>query len=212
MKKLLLCSIFLVLLHLTASAQVLDKGNFIIGSTVGFSTAKSNVSAGEQEEEGLSARQLNIAPNIGYFVVDKLAVGLGADFTLNAVTEPNKDKTEDSDLLFGPFVRYYFPTSDNVAFFLVTNFGFGNSKDNQTTGGVKQNISTNIFAVGAGPGMTVYSKGGFGIETVLKYNYARSNFDTEIAGVKTTTTTRTNQIALSLGLQYYFGGLRRVRG
>jgi hypothetical protein len=44
---------------------------------------------------------------------------------------------------------------------------------------------------------------------LVKYNYAKSQFDLDIAGVKTTTTTKTNQIALSLGLQIYFAGLKR---
>lgn len=51
----------------------------------------------------------------------------------------------------------------------------------------------------------------FGIEAIFKYNYARSKFNTDTGGVTTSTTTKTNQFSLSMGLQYYFGGLRRVR-
>jgi hypothetical protein len=212
MKKIALFSFFLMLIYGSVFAQIMDKGNFMVGSTIGFSTANSKVTYGGQVDEGLSAQQINIAPSIGYFVLDNLAAGLGADYTLNSVTEPNKDKTEDSDLLFGPFARYYFQMGDNVAFFIVGNFGFGNSKDQQVVSDVKQKIETNVFAVGTGPGLTVYSKGGFGIEAIVKYNYARSNFDTTIGGVNTTTKTRTNQFSLSLGLQYYFGGFQRIRG
>jgi hypothetical protein len=212
MKKIALLSLFTALIQFSLFAQVLDKGNFMVGSTVGFSTANSKVTAGGRENEGLSAQQINIAPAIGYFLIDNFAAGLGADFTLNSVTEPNKDKTEDSDILFGPFARYYFPAADNVAFFLVGNFGFGNSKDEQIIGEAKQKISTNVLAVGTGPGITVYSKGGFGIEAILKYNYAQSKFDTTVGGVSTSSKTRTNQFSLSLGMQYYFGGFQRIRG
>jgi hypothetical protein len=195
MKKITLLSVFSALIYLNAFAQILDK-----------------VTTGGQANEGLSAQQINIAPAIGYFLIDNFAAGLGADFTLNSVTEPNKDKTEDSDILFGPFARYYFQVTDNVAFFLVGNFGFGNSKDEQIVGEAKQKISTNVLAVGTGPGITVYSKGGFGIEAILKYNYAQSKFDTTIGGVSTNTKTRTNQFSLSLGMQYYFGGFQRIGG
>ena len=184
----------------------------MVGSTVGFSTANSKVTTGDLEGEGLTAKQVNIAPAIGYFVLDNFALGLGADYTLNTVTEPGQDKTTDSDLLFGPFARYYFPMGDNVALFFVTNFGFGSSTDEQIIGETKQSVETNVFAIGAGPGLTVYSKGGFAIETVLKYNYANSKFDAQAGGITATTKTRTNQFALALGMQYYFGGLRRVRG
>lgn len=212
MKKITLLSLLFLLLQWSAFGQTLDKGNFMVGSTVGFSTAKSKVTSGPRNDDGLSATQINVAPSIGYFILDNFAVGVGADFTLNSVTEPSQDKTEDSDVLFGPFARYYFQTSDNVAFFLMGNFGFGNSTDDQVINDEKQSIHTNIIAVGAGPGLTIYSKGGFAIEALLKYNYAKSKFDTEIAGVKTSNTTSTNQFALSLGLQYYFGGFQRVRG
>ena len=212
MKKITMLSLLMLLIHLSVFAQLMDQGNFMVGSTVGFSTANSKVTSGGTENDGLSARQFNIAPVIGYFVIDNLAAGLGADYTQNAVTEPNSDKTEDSDLLFGPFLRYYFQAGDNVAFFLVGNFGFGNSKDNQTIGEIKQKIETNVLAFGTGPGLTVYSKGGFAIETIIKYNYAKSTFDTTIGGVNTTSKSRTNQFSLSLGLQYYFGGFKGARG
>jgi hypothetical protein len=212
MKKIALFSLFAALLHFGVSAQLLERGNFMVGSTIGFSTANSKVTIGDNEGEGLSAQQVNIAPAIGFFVLDNFALGLGADYTLNSVTEPGQDKTTDSDLLFGPFARYYFPMGDNVALFMVANFGFGNSTDEQIVGENKQSIETNVFAIGAGPGLTVYSKGGFAIETTLKYNYANSKFDTEIGGVTSTTKTRTNQFAVALGFQYYFGGFRGVRG
>ena len=190
----------------------MERGNFMIGSTIGFSTAKSKVTSGSIDSEGLTAQQINVAPSVGYFVLDNFALGLGADYTLNSVTEPGQDKTTDSDLLFGPFARYYLPIGDNVAFFLAGNFGFGNSKDEQTIGGDKQSIETNVFAVGAGPGLTVFSRGGFAIEAILKYNYANSKFDTVSGGMTTSTNTRTNQFALALGMQYYFGGFRRIGG
>lgn len=212
MKKIGLLSVFAVLVQVSMVAQILDQGNFIIGSTVGFSTANSQVNTNGVTNEGLSARQINIAPSLGYFLMDQLAVGLGADFTLNAVTQPNKDKTEDSDLLFGPFARYYFPVEEHIAGFFVANFGFGNSKDEQIVGTDKQKIQTNVFAFGIGPGLTVYSKGGFGIEAIFKYNFAKSNFDTTISGVSATTKTRTNQFSLSLGVQYYFGGFQKIGG
>lgn len=212
MKKLAIIPVLMLLAHTASVAQLLEQGNFMVGSTVGFSTANSKVTSGGAGSEGLSAQQVNVAPAIGYFILDNFALGLGADYTLNSVTEPGQDKTTDSDLLFGPFARYYFSLGDNVALFFTTNFGFGNSKDEQIVGENKQSIETNVFAIGAGPGLTVYSRGGFAIETIFKYNYANSQFDSTTGGVTTTTKTRTNQFTLALGLQYYFGGFRRVRG
>ncbi len=192
------------------SAQMMDQGNFLVGALTGISTAHSKVSTGGVETEGLSAYQFSIAPNVGYFFADNLAAGLGVDFTRSRVQQPDQEETDDSDLLFGPFLRYYLPVEEQVALFLAANFGFGNSTDVQDIAGSRQSIRTNIFAAGVGPGITVYAPGGLGLEAILKYNFARSKFDTEIAGVSASSTTRTNQFALSLGLQYYFGGVKPV--
>lgn len=102
-------------------------------------------------------------------------------------------KRNNPDLLFGPFFRFYLPPEEDIAFFLEPNFGFGNSSDDQFIGEGKQSVKTNIFAIGVGPGFTVLSSKGIGLEAIFKYNFARSKFNTEIAGVQTVSITTTNQ-------------------
>ena len=204
----------IALLPYAMSAQALDQGNFIIGSTVGFSTSNSKVTlmstSTDEQGKGPSSLQISIAPKVGYFIIDDLALGLGMDFTFSSLKEPNTDRTDDSDLLFGPFARYYFPVEEDMAFFVESNFGFGNSSDDQFIGEGRQSIKTNIFALGVGPGFTVISDQGIGIEAIFKYNFARSKFNTDIAGVTTETITQTNQFDVSIGIQFYFGGLQGV--
>jgi len=196
------------------SAQVMSQGNFMIGASLGFSVAESNVTlqsgVGNEKGQGPSSSQFNIAPNIGYFIVDDFALGIGMDYTYNSIQNPTEEKKDGSNLLFGPFMRYYFPVDEDIAIFLVTNFGFGNSSNTQEIAGQPQNIQSNIFAVGVGPGLTIISGSAIGLEAILKYNYARSTFDTDIAGVQTTTTTKGNQFDFSLGVQFYFGGIEKA--
>lgn len=200
-----------ILLSVGASAQSLQRGNFMIGSTLGLSTASSRVEQGGAETEGLSARLIQVAPSMGYFVLENLAVGIGADFTVDRVSDPELGSTRDnSNLLFGPFGRYYLPLDDNVAFFGLTNFGFGNSTSEKVISGQPEGIRNNIFAFGIGPGLMVYTKGGFSLEAIVKYNHARSRFETTAGGTQVITITRTNQVGISLGVQYYFGGFRAV--
>ena len=209
-------ALFVLLFATSMSAQVLDKGNFLIGTTAGFSTAKSNVTystnSGEAEGDGPAALQFNIAPKIGYFIIDNFALGIGLDYTYSTVKEPNRDRTNDSDLLFGPFGRYYLPVNEDMALFLEANFGFGNSSNDQFIGENRQSVSTNVFAFGAGPGVTIFSNADIGIEALFKYNFARSRFDTENLGIRTTTTTNTNQFDFVIGLQFYFGGVSKIGG
>jgi hypothetical protein len=207
-EKLLASFILSMMLIPVAQGQFTDRGRFILGSAVGFATNSSKTSLSNASESEPQNTQWNVSPSIGYFLFNNFALGIGLDYTSSTETRAGEDKTKDADLLFGPFARYYFPFGDK-AIFLQGNFGFGNSADNLTVGGINQNINTNILAVGVGPGFTIFSNDGIGIEALVKYNYARSKFDIDLAGVKTTTTTKTNQIALALGIQVYFSGLKR---
>jgi hypothetical protein len=207
-----------VLLFLCGSlwGQFTDRGNFMMGSSIGFSAANSKITqddgSGDIETENPTSTQFNIAPKIGYFLVDGFALGIGLDYTNNQVDRGEGENNLDSDLLFGPYARYYLPVAEDMAFFLEANFGFGNSSDNLEIGGETQKISTNIFAMGMGPGFTIFSSSAVGIEALVKYNYARSDFDTDIAGQKTNTTSRTNQFDFSIGFQFYFGGIQSAGG
>ena len=200
------------LLSIKGQAQdFTQRGNFMFGSTVGFSSNTSNIAQGGTKGEGPESFQWNLAPHIGYFLFDNFNLGIGLDYTFSREKQPNADKNDDSDLLFGPFGRYYVPFGGDKAVFLEGNFGFGTSSDALIVDGATQNISTDVIAFGAGPGFTIFSNDALGIETLFKYNFARSRFNTTQGGVVTETTTKTNQFAVSLGLQFYFGGLRRAR-
>lgn len=215
MKSNCLIIIALLLASQAATAQFTARGNFVMGASVGLSNANSKVKedtgTGTVSGQGPSSRQFSITPKVGYLLVDNFALGLGLDFTNSQIKQPNEDVIKDSDLLFGPFTRYYLMAGDDKAFFFELNFGFGNSSDNKTIGGVQNNIQTNIFAVGAGPGFTIFSSDAIGIEALVKYNFARSKFNTDIGGTQTTTITLTNQVDLSLGILFYFEGISRAK-
>ncbi len=216
MKKSIFLWMIAVLLPWTmAMAQMTASGNFVIGSSFGLSSAQSNVQHDDgtntSEGKGPSSTQFNISPKVGYFVVDNFALGIGLDYTFSEVKEPNENLTKDTDLLFGPFGRLYFPVGEDMAIFMEANFGFGTSSDVMNIDGETQDINTNIFAVGAGPGLTIFSNEAIGISASFKYNYARSDFDTTIGGIKRRTITKTNQFDFSVGVQVYFTALRSAK-
>ena len=200
-----------ILLSIHIQAQhFTQRGNFLVGSAIGFSSNTSTISQSGAKGDGPESFQWNIAPHVGYFLFENYALGVGLDYTFSREKQPNADKNDDSDLLFGPFMRYYLPFGGDKAVFLEGNFGFGTSSDDLIIDGEPQNISTDIIAFGAGPGFTIFSNDAIGIETLFKYNFARSRFNTTQGSITRETTTRTNQFAVSLGIQFYFGGLRRA--
>lgn len=226
MKRLITLAAFSIL-ALTASAQEsillqpTQRGNFVIGSRVGFSTAQSSVdvqsTVGSIKGDGGSSTQFNISPGIGYFFARHFVLGIGMDLLktksstgidLNGGTIIPQE-SENNNILFGPFLRYFIPSGEDVAFFIGSTVGFGNSKNQFIDNNQTQTINNSLFTVGAGPGLTIFSKNGLALEALAKYNFARSRSEINVQEVKRTSETRTNAVDFSIGIQYYFGGMRR---
>lgn len=90
MKKLLLGMLLLVSAALSAQTM---SGNWLVGGDAGFNSYKAD---GATE----SVTQYNISPQIGYFIMDNLAVG--------ALLSYSSDYAKTSRLGIGPAVRFYF--------------------------------------------------------------------------------------------------------
>ncbi len=139
-------------------AQPTSQGNFMIGSTLGFSSSSSEVDVDGGDvsvnQSGTRSTQFNIAPKIGYFIAPNWNLGIGMDYTLNEVKDPNGDgsgnefdESFDSDLLFGPFTRYYLPVQNDMAFSLEATFGFGSSRNQiDLMDGNSQTINNDVIA------------------------------------------------------------------
>jgi hypothetical protein len=212
---------FLVLLLVSAAsllAQPTARGNFVIGSRFGFSTSSSNVEvtgAGQNfSGEGGRATQFSVSPAIGYFFFNNFAFGVGMDYfsarseDAEDPTDPGaeRDETIDSDLLFGPFARIYLPFQEDKALFVGLSSGFGHSEDRFDAGGTggNQTIRNNIVTVGLGAGITIFSDNGLALETLVKYNWGRSQNTLTVNGQERETRSTTNAVDLSVGIQYYF--------
>jgi hypothetical protein len=201
-------------------SQPMQRGNFVIGTRLGFSAAKSSVevesATGNIKGDGGSSNQLSFSPGIGYFLANNFVVGVSMELTrANSKTGVDlsggtaaQQESDNNNILFGPFIRYFFPASEGQAFFIGTSLGFGNSKNQFSSGGVAQTINTSLLSVGVGPGFTIYSKNGLALEALVKYNFANSDTKIDVKGIQRTSKTWTNAVDFSVGLQYYFGGFR----
>jgi len=218
-------ALILSMMAVSAMAQVTllqptQRGNFVIGSRIGFSTAKSSVdvqsTTGSIKGDGGSSSQFNLSPGIGYFFAKNFVVGISMDWLkthsstgvdLNGGTLAPQ-KSENNNVLFGPFIRYFFPTGEDKAFFLGTTVGFGNSKNQFISNNSTRTINNSLLTIGVGPGFTIYSKNGLSLEALVKYNFARSNSEINVQDLNRISKTWTNAVDFSVGIQYYFGGFK----
>jgi len=76
-------------------AQTVNQGAWMIGGSAGFSSEKV-------KDADASTTTINITPNLAYYLIDDLALGVRLNFISQSY-----DGESDSNFGFGPYVRYY---------------------------------------------------------------------------------------------------------
>ncbi|MBV8327617.1 OmpW family outer membrane protein [Chryseobacterium sp.] len=126
MKKLLLVGA--VALFGLSNAQM-TKGDWVVsGDTgLGFNNTTTTVKVGGQSFDGPKTNTFSITPSVGYFVIDKLAVGIELGY-VNTTTKYDGNKTTNSTFSVMPTATYYFTNSTKFVPFLGAGIGYASNK------------------------------------------------------------------------------------
>lgn len=163
-----------------------SKGNVFISGSVGINSEKE----GDVKESGFE-----IAPKVGFFVTDNIAIGgrLGyrSDKAENAVT----DTRDEARLSVGAFGRYYFTPSSDFSLFGELGVDYSSVDDKLADAkaneiganlglGLSYFVSSNfaIEATWAGLGFTSNDNGGDGAEKTNSFGLG-ANLDSINLGV-----------------------------
>lgn len=155
--------IILTIFLIKAANGQITKGNWLLGGTGNFYTYTATYTSPDYSNEA-SYTQINLSPNIGYFVADKLAFGVRPTFSSikGEVTTPGGGRTNTQRYWIGPFARYYFMKPDkqvNILTDISYQYGFYG-------GGPEGKLST--FSAMVGP--VVYFNSSVGMEFLLGYS------------------------------------------
>jgi hypothetical protein len=155
MKKTKIIAFLLLASALAANAQI-TKGNWMVGGSGDFTTNKSS--------NGGTSNIVNLSPNIGYFVIDKLSFGTLFNYNLsNSKYKDSKIKSETMSA--GPFVRYYLLNPEkSTNIFLDSSYYFSLKKEDKST-----SFSTKI-------GASFFLNSSVALETSLKYTRRNSKY------------------------------------
>ena len=120
MKKLFL---FAAVIFASASYAQTEKGNWFAGSDLGLSYTSETVKEKNDgtEKSNSTVSTLKFTPNVNYFVIDNLAVGLGLEYT-NIKTKGVSDS--ENTFAIAPNATYFFPLSANLAPFVGAKVGY----------------------------------------------------------------------------------------
>ncbi len=112
--KITLSFVAFLCLSQTISAQAVNQGAWMVGGNAGFTSSK-------EKDADESTTTIFLNPNLGYFIADDLAIGLGVGLT-------SRSFGDFDETLFGlgPFVRFYF--ADAIFAQAGLNLGLGDDE------------------------------------------------------------------------------------
>lgn len=192
MKKLLLVGA--VALFGAMNAQT-EKGSWVIGgsTTLGFNSLNTTYKYQGQSTDGPKVSTITITPSVGYFVIDKLAIGLDLGFT--SITTKEEEvymnttytyKNTISTFSVLPTATYYFKSGSNVLPYLGVGIGYSSSKTKDSSSASSNTSEESIggFAWKAKGGVTFLLSPSIGLDLGLSYmaNYGKldSNQDVKV--------------------------------
>ena len=190
MKQLVLLFSFWTLLF-TAQGQ-LTKGIWLVGGTGGFSSTKNTYSSSAATQTS-DVVNLKLSPNIGYFLLDKFAVGLRPSFakTKAQVTTVSGLSTNENRLDFGPFARYYFLDAEKQFNILAdATYQYGFYWFTPTKG------NRNTFS--ASGGTVVFFNSSVGLELLIGYYWRKEKINDAFK-----TTNEEKGLQMTIGFQFY---------
>jgi hypothetical protein len=181
MKKLILFTLF----SSTLFAQT-QKGSF----TVGTQLSQNNLSF----DENFKSRSHNISPNVGYFLIDNLNIGLQSNLGFGKIKNSFSTGFNNNTYLFtsynlGPYFTYYIG-KNKLKPFVGASAGFGGSKiqvNNSTDDEATQSFY-NFYG-----GLTYFINSNIGLNSALTYNSSKYDKVNTIQVLR-----------LSFGLQLFF--------
>lgn len=197
MKKVLLTLSAIATLGLAANAQT-EKGQFLLGGQVSYEG--TSLKDGDDKTNSLS-----IAPSVGYFVADNIAVGTAIGYGWSEDKGANDLKTTQSVFQLAPFGRMYTNNHSPVKFFgqLSVPMAWGSVENND-----EKEASVASYGVELAPGIAYFPTSNIGLELRVRGLYFNNASTTdEATDIKTTVNSyglNVNSLAPTVGVTFHF--------
>lgn len=195
MKKILLLGA--VALFGAMNAQT-EKGSWVIGgsTTLGFNNVTTKTKANGESYDGPKISTFSFTPSVGYFVANKIAIGLDLGFQ-STTTKDEGDKLTSSTILVMPTATYYFKSDSKVIPYLGAGVGYGSNTSKYNS---SESNTTDGLTWGAKGGITYMVNQSAGIDLGLAYTQF-SNKE-EIMGYEVKN--NANTFGVNVGFSFFF--------
>lgn len=198
-----------------SNAQM-TKGDWVIsGNTgMGFNNTTATVKVGGNSVDGPKENSFSIVPSVGYFIIDKLAVGIDLGY-VNTTTKFQGAKNTSSTFSVMPTATYYFTNSSKFVPFLGAGIGYASNKtkysfynSNINTEGVdpllRQDTETTTdgLAWKVKGGVTYMATQSLGVNLGISYD----QFSNKETVMNTEVKTNIKTFGVNVGFSYFIKG------
>ena len=144
-----------------------EKGNWMVGSdlALSFESQKTTVRNDGTKTGETTVSTFKITPNLNYFVIYNLAVGLGLGY------ESKKTKGEDgaeNTFTVAPTAHYYFPIGGKLAPFVGAKVGYAHKSEKGSTSDANK---WNGLVVGGKAGLAYFVNRGAALTAYAEYDH-----------------------------------------
>ena len=203
MKKIIV--ILAALVSVAANAQT-TQGQLFAGGNLGFSSTNF------ESAKDVKNTSFSIVPEIGYFVADNLAVGLGIGYGMGKVTRPTASvttETTSSVFVISPFVTYFVATAGDKFFFTPqfrAGFNLGNQKIRETYGTFDQTVTakTQNIDIAVSPGFTYFPSDNWALDFRIRGLYYNMNNPEGGNNNNSTVGLDVSSLRPTIGINYFF--------
>ncbi|WP_314200243.1 outer membrane beta-barrel protein [Capnocytophaga sputigena] len=146
-----------------------EKGNWMAGSDLGlsFNSVKTTPRYDGRAGDDLTENTFKFTPNINYFVINNLAVGLGLSYE-NTTAKVRNNETKKNTFIIAPNATYFFPIGGKLAPFVGAKVGFASQSE-----GKDDSQKYRGLTLGAKGGIAYFVNEGAAITGYLGYDYYR---------------------------------------
>jgi hypothetical protein len=137
-------------------------GNKFVGGSLLFTSNKYEQGTGNPDYK---ESEFTIAPSGGYFISDKIALGLNLSF-MNGKEDDGTDVDKNSEFAIGPFAQFYKPINESSFSFLAeAGVLYGMEKFTPAGGG---DVKGNSLTVYVSPGFTYFFSKSWALDFKLR--------------------------------------------
>jgi hypothetical protein len=197
MKK-IITVIALALICSGAYAQF-NQGRYLVGGSIGFSTSTTKLKNDNATNTLAHSTSFSVTPDVGYFVIDNLAVGAGLGLTVDASKGDGNDNSKHTETAFtlSPFVRYYL--DQGIFFQGQVGFGSQSNKDKGNGSNTTTTTKLGVFNWALAAGYAYFLNDYVAIEPTVGYgSNSLKNKDADVKQIS-------NGLFINIGFQIYLG-------